>query len=180
MKILTHGFGAAKGVLAVYVERRPNLEKYINLQDVIPLQQGEIDYINQECGNGWRKLFNVYGKFIAQLQHPDHHFTNQSKGTGTWQHYRDNALLQSHSQEALLFSPPNLERNSYQWHIIAGRTYAKRLLRDHDFTHSMVWIDEEFAIDRINKVIVCPYFDYRQLSNIKITKLVELIQDHSS
>ncbi|AOT10802.1 DUF6942 family protein [Pseudoalteromonas luteoviolacea] len=176
MKILTHGFGASHGILAVYVENRPNLVKYKNINYVMPLQPGEIDYINQECGNGWRKLFNVYSKFIAELQHPDHHFTNGAHTAQTWQQYRDSTLLQAASQEALLFSPPDLAQNNYQWHIIAGRTYAKQLLKDHDLTHSIVWLDEEFAIDNVNKIIVCPYFDYRQLSNIKITKLVTLIK----
>ncbi|MDK1288109.1 DUF6942 family protein [Pseudoalteromonas umbrosa] len=179
MKILTHGFGAPTGILAVYVENKPNLIEYKNLNEVIPLRQGEIDYINHECGNGWRKLFNVYSKFLTELSHPDHDFTKKEKNTLTWQAYRDKSLLQAGSQEALLFSSPSLSPNNYQWHIIAGRTYAKKLLRDHDFTHSIVWLDEEFAIDKVNKIIVCPYFDYRQLSNVKISKLVELIRAHT-
>jgi hypothetical protein len=36
-------------------------------------------------------------------------------------------------------------------------------------------LDNDFAINRSLKIIVCPYFDYRQLSNIKIERLAELI-----
>ncbi|KZN54272.1 hypothetical protein N474_18150 [Pseudoalteromonas luteoviolacea CPMOR-2] len=176
MKIPTQGFGVTEGLLAVYVENKPPLKEFKNLNKIVPLQAGEIEYINQECGNGWRKVFNVYSKFIAELKLPDHNFTKLSGPNSRWQSYRDNALLQAHSQEALLFSAPDLAQNNYTWHIIAGRTYAKQLLRDQIFTHSLVWLDEEFAIDEENKLIVCPYFDYRQLSNIKIAKLVALIQ----
>ncbi|MBQ4813267.1 hypothetical protein A7985_12825 [Pseudoalteromonas luteoviolacea] len=176
MKIPTQGFGATRGLLAVYVENRPPLEEYKNLNKIIPLQSGEIAYINQECGNGWRKVFNVFSKFIAELSHPDHNFTRLNKSDKRWQDYRDSTLLQAHSQEALIFSPPDLAQNNYSWHIIAGRTYAKQLLKDQIFTNSLVWLDEEFALDEVNRLIVCPYFDYRQLSNIKIAKLVTLIR----
>ncbi|KZN34047.1 hypothetical protein N480_22920 [Pseudoalteromonas luteoviolacea S2607] len=176
MKIPTQGFGATRGLLAVYIENRPPLDEYKNLNKIIPLQHGEIEYINQECGNGWRKVFNVFSKFIAELSHPDHNFTKLKKANTRWQTYRDSTLLQGHSQEALIFSAPNLAQSHYTWHIIAGRTYAKQLLKDQIFTNSLVWLDEEFAIDEVNKLIVCPYFDYRQLSNIKIAKLVALIK----
>ncbi|MCF2857776.1 hypothetical protein L1286_09855 [Pseudoalteromonas sp. SMS1] len=176
MKIPTQGFGVPNGLLAVYIENRPPLEEFKNLNKIIPLQAGEIDYINQACGNGWRKVFNVFSKFIAELKHPDHSFTKLPGGDARWQTYRDSTLLQAHSQEALLFSAPDLTQNSYNWHIIAGRTYAKQLLREQIFTHSLVWLDDEFAIDEKHNLIICPYFDYRQLSNIKITKLAALVQ----
>ena len=40
---------------------------------------------------------------------------------------------------------------------------------------NFVWIDEEFALDKSQNLVVCPYFDYRQLSNVKIEKLVSLL-----
>ncbi|TMP39310.1 DUF6942 family protein [Pseudoalteromonas rubra] len=175
MNLPTYGFGAEQGLLAIYIEHPPALSEFQKLNKVIALQEGEVDYINQQCGNGWRKVFNVYAKFIAELSHPDHDFTNQSKHYPSWQKYRDKRLLQQGCQEALLFSVPDLAANRYDWHIIAGRTYAKALLRDHIFTNSLHWIDEEFAIDPVNKLLICPYLDYRQLSNIKISKLAELI-----
>jgi hypothetical protein len=38
------------------------------------------------------------------------------------------------------------------------------------------WLNEEFAIDPLNKVLVTPYFDYRQLSNEKIEFSVQLLK----
>ncbi|ALO43904.1 DUF6942 family protein [Pseudoalteromonas phenolica] len=173
MKLLTQGLGAEEGLIAIYVENPPSMSEYHNLQSVQSLSTGEIDIINQACGNGWRKVFNVYAKILAEWQHRDHHFTNFKR----WQDYRDKVLLQGHSQEALLFSPPNFSEKNYKFHVIAGRTYAKKLLQDHIFTNSLVWLDEEFAIDKVSNLVICPYLDYRQLSNIKITRLVGLLAE---
>jgi len=173
MKLSTQGFGAGQGLIAIYVENPPSMSEYRNIQSVQELSAGEIDVINQACGNGWRKVFNVYAKILAEWQHPDHHFTNFKR----WQDYRDKVLLQGHSQEALLFSPPNLSEKNYKFHVIAGRTYAKKLLRDHIFTNSLLWLDEEFAIDKVSNLVICPYLDYRQLSNIKITRLIGLLAE---
>jgi hypothetical protein len=57
-------------------------------------------------------------------------------------------------------------------HIIMGKTYAKSLT----LPHLLTWLDHEFAINIHNKLVVCPYFDYRQLSNIKLMRLVKLIK----
>ncbi|MBQ4846764.1 hypothetical protein [Pseudoalteromonas sp. MMG005] len=172
MKILTHGFGVKNGIFAVYIERPPPMSEYNYLDIIQPLASGEITAINAACGNGWRKIFNVYAKFIAEFNYKDHDFTKHK----TWQEYRDKCLLQQHSNEVLLFSPPNFADKSYKYHIIAGRGYAKKILRDHIFTNSLVWIDEEFAIDPKLNLVICPYFDYRQLSNIKISKLCGILK----
>ncbi|NOU50428.1 hypothetical protein HG263_07715 [Pseudoalteromonas sp. JBTF-M23] len=171
MKILTHGFGQASGLIAIYIEHAPPMQEYKNLEYIQALRLGEIEMINNASGNGWRKIFNVYAKILAQLHHRDHNFTNYN----SWQDYRQQCLLQSHSQEALLFSPPNLHNSRYRYQVIAGRTYAKRLLRDQIFTNSLVWLDEEFAVDTTHNLVVCPFLDYRQLSNIKINKLCDIL-----
>ncbi|BBN83891.1 hypothetical protein PA25_38760 [Pseudoalteromonas sp. A25] len=171
MKILTHGFGQASGLVAIYIEHMPPMLEYKNLELVQPLSIGETEMISLASGNGWRKIFNVYAKILGQLKHRDHNFTNY----GSWQAYREQCLLQSHSQEALLFSPPKLDNPKYRFHIIAGRTYAKKLLRDHIFTNSLVWLDTEFAVDKTHNLVVCPFLDYRQLSNIKINKLCDIL-----
>ncbi|WP_105169452.1 DUF6942 family protein [Pseudoalteromonas sp. T1lg23B] len=173
MKILTRGFGVSSGLIAIYVEHSPPMLEYQNLESVQPLSLGEIAMINQASGNGWRKIFNVYAKVLGQLNCSDHSFTNYD----SWQTYRDACLLQSHSQEALLFSVPDLAATQYRYHVIAGRIYAKRLFRDHIFTNSLVWLDEEFAVDHINRLVVCPFLDYRQLSNIKINKLCDILRE---
>jgi hypothetical protein len=173
MNLPTWGFGVEQGLIAIYVENPPSMSEYQFLDKVQPLSSGEFEVINQACGNGWRKVFNVYAKILAEWQHRDHDFTKFTR----WQDYRDKALLQGHSQEALLFSPPNFSEKNYKFHVIAGRTYAKKLLRDHVFTNTLVWLDEEFAIDKVSNLVICPYLDYRQLSNIKITRLVELLTE---
>jgi len=175
MKILTQGFGTSKGLIAIYIENAPPMSEYEQLTGVQPLQQGEIDMINHSCGNGWRKVFNVYAKILKQWQHADHHSTNKV----SWQDYRDSMLLQHGSQEALLFSKPDFSKKNYTYHVIAGRTYAKKILRDNNFTHSLIWLDQEFAIDRVSNLVICPYLDYRQLSNIKITRLIDLLNSLS-
>ncbi len=174
-KILTRGLGAKSGLLAFYIEHAPPLPPYQDCQQVLPLALGEVAHIGAQCGNGWRKIFNVFAKTLAAGAFLDHQITNYER----WQDYRDNQLLQSTSQEALLFSPPDLAANRYQWHVIAGRTYAKKLLRDHVFTNNLVWLDSEFAVDYERRLIVSPFLDYRQLSNIKINKLVNIIKQAS-
>jgi len=165
------GFGDCNFNFAVYIANQPNMFEYQNLTSVNPLVTGEINSINQACGNGWRKVFNVYAKLLYALNSSYYTF---SKSAQTWQQYRDHYLLQQHSKTALLFSPPELSRSDVV-HIICGKTYAKQLLASEKIQASLIWLDDEFAIDYANKLIVCPYFDYRQLSNIKIEKLSELL-----
>jgi hypothetical protein len=66
--------------------------------------------------------------------------------------------------------------NKHVVHIICGKGHAKALINSGKLVDNLVWLDDEFAIDRENKLIVCPYFDYRQLSNIKIERLAYLLQ----
>ena len=56
-------------------------------------------------------------------------------------------------------------------HIVMGKSFSERILKGT----ALEWLDSDFAINRQRRIIVCPYFDYRQLSNIKIERLVELI-----
>ena len=167
------GVGDTNFTVAVYIASVPPMPEYSHLHDVSALRDGQIHTINQACGNGWRKVFNVYAKVLFSL--PSEHY-QFAKLASTWQQYRDSQLLQSGSQTALLFSPPQLMSNS-TLHIITGRTYAKALINKGLLTAQLDWLDEEFAIDKTNKLIVCPYFDYRQLSNIKIARLSQLVAD---
>ncbi len=167
---LTHtpvGLGSANAWLRVYVEKRPNLTQFQALDTLSPLLPGELTHIGQECGNGWRKLFNTYAKLCMALGLCD----------APWQAFRDEHLLQANSQTQLLFNQPDLSKPGV--HIIAGRTFAKKLLENPEFEANLVWLDDEFAIDAQHSLIVCPYFDYRQLSNIKLARLVTLIQSLS-
>lgn len=147
--------------------------EYQSLSEVTPLIEGEINVINHACGNGWRKVFNVYAKLLYALEKK--HFDYSEKAP-TWQYYRDKQLLQTQSKTALLFSAPQLTPKNEIMHIICGKGHARALINSDKLEANLVWLDDEFAIDRENKLIVCPYFDYRQLSNIKIERLAGLLR----
>lgn len=154
----------------VYLANQPNFEDLTALSNVKALSIGEIYAIGQTCGNGWRKVFNVYAKLVFALNMPSLVSLNDAE---SWQDYRDKHLLQVDSNTSLLFSAPDLSKDTGQcMHIVMGRTYAKSL----DLPYVLTWLDNEFAIDKSNNLVVCPYFDYRQLSNLKIIRLVELIK----
>ena len=157
------GLGVTNANIQVYIENIPPLAHYQTLKALVVMSAGEINTIAQQTGNHWRKIFNVYAKLCHQID----------PGCATsWQQFRDNELLQAHSHQALLFSPPVLT-NIEQQHItlIMGRTYAAKL-GAAELCH---WISPDFAINASKKLIICPYFDYRQLSNIKIEQLTGLI-----
>jgi len=172
------GFGDRDFSFAVYIANKPNMHEYQNLSEVMPLVAGEIDAINQSCGNGWRKVFNVYAKLLYALDNKHFEFSQRAS---TWQSYRDKYLLQGNSKTALLFSAPilsssKLMANQERVHVICGKTHANTLIETGKLKANLVWLDDEFAIDTQNKLIVCPYFDYRQLSNIKIERLAHLLK----
>ncbi|MBG9995610.1 hypothetical protein I6F50_11095 [Pseudoalteromonas sp. NZS127_1] len=174
------GLGDTQFSVAVYVAKAPPMPFFETLQCLEPVINEQINTINQHCGNGWRKVFNVYAKVLFALPSEYYSFAKQAP---TWQQYRDEFLLQKSSKTALLFSAPNItvtctdkaSNNKNQLHIIAGRTHAKSLLQQGKLNAKFEWLDDEFAIDIANNIIVCPYFDYRQLSNIKIARLSELV-----
>lgn len=166
------GLGDPLAQFNVYIGNRPKFSEYPSIDCVNPLSAGEIHAIGQACGNGWRKVFNVYAKLVFALNLDD---LVSLQGTQSWQSYRDSALLQPSSNTSLLFSPPQItdtDIGSHEVHIIMGKTYARSL----DLPCPLTWLDHEFAINLEHKLLVCPYFDYRQLSNIKIIGLVDLIK----
>lgn len=166
------GFGDNNFNFAVYIANKPSMLEYQNLDGVTALVEGEIDIINQACGNGWRKVFNVYAKLLYCL---DSKYYDFSTFAPSWQNYRDKYLLQTQSNTALLFTPPHLMLSNKEVHIICGKGHANSLINSGKLIDKLVWLDNEFAIDCENRLIVCPYFDYRQLSNIKIERLAELL-----
>ncbi|MGJ8680829.1 DUF6942 family protein [Paraglaciecola sp.] len=170
------GLGDPLAKFKVYIANQPNFKSYSETRSVTPLSLGEIYAIGKSCGNGWRKVFNVYAKLVFAIANKQMVDTAKAK---TWQEFRDKNLLQVGSNTALLFSSPLLTdslddptSSSSHIHIVMGKTYATSL----NLFKPANQLDNEFAIDRVNNVIVCPYFDYRQLSNIKIIRLVELIR----
>ncbi len=61
------GLGDLCAQFNVYIANRPNFSEYSNLDIVSSLSSGEIHGIGQACGNGWRKVFNVYAKLVFAL-----------------------------------------------------------------------------------------------------------------
>jgi hypothetical protein len=173
------GLGDAQFSVAVYVAKAPPMGYFETLDCLEPVVNEQINTINQHCGNGWRKVFNVYAKVLFAL--PSEHYSF-AKQAASWQAYRDEFLLQKNSKTALILSAPNLTdtSNKNQLHIIAGRIHAKNLLQRGMLQVQFNWLDDEFAIDTTNNIIVCPYFDYRQLSNIKIVRLSNLVAELKS
>lgn len=165
------GFGEPDSDIAICIANRPMFDGYPLLDHLQPLVKGELQHIVANTSNHWRKVFNVFAKFLYQLADARvHQFA-------TWQDYRDQQLLQLGSRETLLFSPPNLvsaceASNGHQTiHIIAGKTYAAELN-----VEGLVWLDAYFAIHPTEPIIVSPYLDYRQLSNRRIDQLVQLVR----
>jgi hypothetical protein len=167
------GLGDNRAGIAVYLANRPPMAEYAGLSGVQPLHSGEIALINQSCGNGWRKVFNVYAKLLFALDCRQYSFQQQA---GSWQAYRDTRLLQAGSGTALLFSAPSLSVHSKAIQIIAGRSHAKALI-NAGLPAQLHWLNHEFAIDHQLRLLVCPYFDYRQLNNEKINFLSNLISE---
>lgn len=174
------GFGSEQFDIGVYIANRPNMLEYQQINGIIPLTENEIYAIGQACGNGWRKVFNVYAKVIFALNKQSFGYLQHGLKQGnSWQAFRDAHLLQQHSKTALIFDAPRLDEpkstNNKTIHIICGRTHAKDLINSGKLTSQLKWLNEEFAVDPSQRLIVCPYFDYRQLSNIKIDYLSKLI-----
>ncbi|MGF1705144.1 DUF6942 family protein [Enterovibrio baiacu] len=174
-------FGNPHARVHVYVEKAPPVESLWGHADDLPpytpLQKGHIKTLGDAGGNGWRKVFNVYAKLMLALPESSPFYP---QGYKTWQDYRDQALLQAESSTALHFGMADPLRvaqtqqsdpDPLTMHIIAGRTHAHKL----GLSGSCVWINNEFAKHPTLPILICPYFDYRQLSNIKIEALTKLM-----
>lgn len=154
------GLGDINARFNVYIANRPPLDEYQYLVGMQFMKDGDIARIAQQTGNHWRKIFNVYAKLAFALK---------AEGFATWQLYRDAFLLRENSSQALLFSEPDLSQAGL--HIVMGRTYAKTLPLDA----KLIAVDADFQIDKNKRLLVVPYFDYRQLSNEKLLRLQALI-----
>ncbi|XQW84170.1 DUF6942 family protein [Thalassotalea piscium] len=155
--------GNHSATIKVFIENRPPLAPYQTLDHCLPLHSQEIDTICKETGNHWRKIFNVYAKLVFELS---------PSAFNTWQQLRDLSLLQKDSNQCLIFSPPKLHEHTDDVTIIMGKGYATKL----GIAQKCEWLTPSFAINPALKLIICPYFDYRQLSNVKISQLVALIK----
>lgn len=164
------GLGDELAPFRVFIGNRPTFSFSQELGQYIPLLPTELKEIGLACGNGWRKVFNVYAKLVFAFSASG---LKENTAYISWQDYRDKQLLQEGSGTVLCFEPFKISQYSMATvNIIMGRTYAKSL----SLPPGLLWLDNEFAIDHAQRLIVCPYFDYRQLSNVKIIRLLALIQ----
>jgi len=173
------GLGASCGqaCIRVYIANRPPMAPYEHLENVKALTQGEVSQIALHTGNHWRKIFNVYAKFLYGLYTSQQALLDSLHDSQRWQDYRDDILLQVNSCSMLLFSPPTFKKSGSDIHIIMGKQYAAQLGFDREASEELVILDGDFAICKRKNLIICPYFDYRQLSNIKIDRLIELVHE---
>lgn len=163
------GLGDMDASFRIYMGNIPKYRDLPHLQGVRALQDSEVKQIGDACGNGWRKVFNVYAKLVFALKLKLH---NEMRGYANWQQWRNECLLQAHSNSALLFSKPDLDTiELHQIHIVMGKAWAKSC----GLEGKVEWLNSDFAIHPQLPLIVCPYFDYRQLSNQKILFLSEII-----
>lgn len=167
------GLGDVAAKLVIHIENRPPLTEFEQLDHVRPMMDGEIAHIAQAAGNHWRKIFNVFAKLVAEWRAVDG-FGGRAREID-WRHYRDRQLLQSGSGEALLFTPPRLGVDGVV-NIISGKGYAESLgfpVDQGQFSGNQ--FPGEFALFKSQRLIVAPYLDYRQLSDVKIRYLCQLM-----
>ncbi|MCC2607543.1 DUF6942 family protein [Planctobacterium marinum] len=170
INVKNYGLGDVNAIFRVYIGNIPDYQDVTMLDTVRALHPGEIKAIGDQCGNGWRKVFNVYAKLVYALRMQQHILSDDFD---SWQTWRDKQLLQAHSDTVLLFSAPDLRTiNPAHIHIVMGKTWA----RDCGLNVGFTWLNHEFAVHSTLPVVICPYFDYRQLSNQKIVFLCELLE----
>ena len=172
-------------MIKVYLANRPPLTIFDELEGLSVLKKGDIEQVVKDTGNHWRKIFNVYAKLIFALAiRVD---CKQFSEFTSWQQYRDELLLQQGSETELLFYPKEqqgieylmesfTEVDSNSLRIIMGKSFSSKLLG----AHRLKWVDDDFAYDVETGVWVCPYFDYRQLSNLKIDRFIDLMIERSN
>ncbi len=164
------GLGGEDADIAICIANRPPIDDYPHLDHLRPLAAGELQHIVAHTSNHWRKVFNVFAKFLDQLA------DTRIASFPDWQSYRDQQLLQLGAREQLLFSAPEFvaetaDMAASKIYVIAGKTYAAELQ-----ISGLVWIDAYFAVHPTQPIIVSPYLDYRQLSNARIEQLVQLVK----
>ena len=157
------GFGSPQANLIIYCNNTPTTSLLINNQ-IIPICYPDIEKINTDNGNGWRKIFNVYAKLLFEI--------NPLKFK-SWQDLRNDFLLQSHCNHQLVLNPdsiPSLNNNTLQ--ILMGKTFA---LTHYNETQ-IDWIEPHIAKVKDENVFITPYFDYRQFNNEKIKNFAKIVK----
>ena len=161
------GLGCEQPRWVLYIANRPELDEYQDeLYRILAL--GEAAEIIRQTSNHWRKVFSIMAKISFALYETQ---------CATWQEYRDTKLLTEHGFEAISFEPfQQLSDNHLS--LICGFTYAEtqidltQLISHHKF--------EKLKVSEIGKLIVTPYFDWRQLNNEMLTSLISIMKGKGS
>lgn len=160
----SQGLGDASPLLVVCAPHWPPTLQPSQRKQLSPLSGDDLNQLVLAGGNHWRKIFNLYAKLLHGLTplEPD------------WQSCRDQRLLQSGSACALVFEQ-GWRPEPGQLCLVMGQTYGRSLgwLTSDQVLHA----EHPFVQHPEQAVIVTPYFDYRQLSNARLTALVQQIAD---
>lgn len=160
------GIGDAHNLwLVVYCPNRPPLPAFQTRTGIAPAGSDELAQIVAATGNHWRKIFNLYAKLL-------HRLAPQSE---RWQDDRDKYLLQAGSGTLLLFSPP-LWPAPNAVHLVMGKAHATASGLTLETLPDLGAYDEHFTFSPTHRLILTPYFDYRQLSNARLEQLAQLIE----
>ncbi|WP_394170065.1 DUF6942 family protein [Saccharospirillum alexandrii] len=156
------GLGDRSPLLVVCTPHRPPGIQSDRSKGVLPLVRNQLEQLTQAGGNHWRKIFNLYAKLLHGLTplEPD------------WQTCREQRLLQTDSACALVFEQKWIPEPG-QLCIVMGQTYGRSL--GWMANDQVLPAEHPFVQHPEQAVIVTPYFDYRQLSNARLTSLVQLI-----
>ena len=156
------GFGAQQANLIVYCANTPKTS-LLQLNTITAICYPDIEKINADNGNGWRKIFNVYAKLLFEINP----LTYKS-----WQDLRNDFLLQTHCNHQLVLNPidiPSDDDSTLQ--ILMGKTFALTHFNESEIN----WIDSNMGKIHNKNIYITPYFDYRQFSNAKIEQFVTSI-----
>jgi hypothetical protein len=159
------GIGDSDFKIAVCIGNRPDTQLFQSLTGILPFSKHALtDTVNQ-TGNHWRKIFNIYAKLMNEIE---------GLPFETWQEFRDRKLLTEGSRHAIIFSDvSSCLADSSRIIIVSGKTYAQA----QGVLENCTELSGGFFFDVTRKLVVTPYFDYRQLSNAKINELVSLLRE---
>lgn len=157
--------GPTSAPIHVFVEHAPNWPESLS-SDQNYLADGELQQIVECNTNHWRKIFNIAAKLCFELNSTEH---------ANWQALRDSELFQMDSTMCmhLSASPTDIaELTREKIGIITGKTFAEAL---GYFQYTSELANGFYKVHQ-QPIWITPYFDYRQLSNAKLTELANLLK----
>ena len=158
------GIGVEQPKLVLYIQNRPPLEYFTDLNSYRSANKNEICDIIDQCGNHWRKIFSIFAKLAFATTHHE---------CNSWQEYRDNILLTQNGHEAIIFQNKLQVFPCEAHHLICGKTFFDEFNFDENEFHNL---DENEKVKHREKILQTPYFDYRQFNNALVEKVVNHIE----